>query len=74
MGSTERNWSVVCRADGLTSAHLVAKDSSGNGNDLPLVSPPMHLDVDISKAGYSLTHRLVFNFSHFMQASDKKSL
>ncbi len=52
MGSSERNWSVVCRADGLTSAHLVAKDSSGNGNDLPLVSPPMHLDADISKAGY----------------------
>ena len=36
------------------SAHLVAKDSSGNGNDLPLVSPPLHFDADIKKVRLTL--------------------
>ncbi|KAK9918751.1 hypothetical protein WJX75_006574 [Coccomyxa subellipsoidea] len=42
-------------ADGQMSAHLVAKDSSGNGNDLPLVSPPLHFDADIKKDGKQLS-------------------
>ncbi|BDA49076.1 probable Sushi, von Willebrand factor type A, EGF and pentraxin pentraxin domain-containing protein at C-terminar half [Coccomyxa sp. Obi] len=37
------------------TSHFVAKDSSGNGNDLPLVSPPLHSDVDISKDGKQLS-------------------
>ena len=44
----------MCRADGQMSAHLVAKDSSGNGNDLPLVSPPLHFDADIKKVRLTL--------------------
>ena len=31
----------------------MAKDSSGNGNDLPLVTPPMRQDVTISQVGTS---------------------
>lgn len=37
------------RDGGIHKDHLSAKDSSGNGNDLPLVIPPVRKDVTISK-------------------------
>ena len=39
----------TCRDGGIHRDHLVAKDSSGNGNDLPLVTPPLRQDVTISQ-------------------------
>ncbi|KAK9814590.1 hypothetical protein WJX72_008328 [[Myrmecia] bisecta] len=36
---------------GLVKVHLVAKDSSGRGNDLPLIVPPERQDVTIDKDG-----------------------
>ena len=39
------------RDGGGMRAHLVARDSSGHGNDLPLVSPPLRHDVVITKVG-----------------------
>ena len=40
-----------CRDDAMSMehSHFVAKDSSGHGNDLPLVSVPMQHDAVISK-------------------------
>lgn len=37
------------RDGGIHKDHLIAKDSSGNGNDLPLVAPPLHQRVTISQ-------------------------
>ena len=47
----------TCRDGGIHKDHLVAKDSSGNSNDLPLVTPPTRQDVQISQAG---THTHTF--------------
>lgn len=35
------------RDGGIHKEHLAAKDSSGNGNDLPLIVPPTRKDVTI---------------------------
>jgi len=43
-----------CREDAAGS-HLVAKDSSGKGNDLPLISPPLRQDVGISNVSNALS-------------------
>ena len=44
---------ALYRDGGIHRDHLVAKDSSGNGNDLPLVTPPLRQDVSISQVGVS---------------------
>ncbi|KAK9844409.1 hypothetical protein WJX74_002134 [Apatococcus lobatus] len=36
---------------GVVQAHLVAKDSSGHGNDLPLINPPTRIDDKIEQGG-----------------------
>jgi hypothetical protein len=36
-------------ADGRPLPHLTAKDASGNGNNLPLITPPQPRPVTISK-------------------------
>jgi hypothetical protein len=38
-----------CREDGVVRDPRVAKDSSGQGNDLPLIVPPVRRDVTITK-------------------------
>lgn len=45
------NLKLLCRDGGIHKDHLVAKDSSGNGNDLPLVVPPLRQRVTISQVG-----------------------
>ena len=37
------------RHPGVVQAHLVAKDSSGHGNDLPLINPPTRIDDTIEQ-------------------------
>ena len=66
LGSSKRHTGVglICRDDGIHKDHLVAKDSSGNSNDLPLVTPPTRQDVQISQArsrtrSWSFDHALV---------------
>jgi hypothetical protein len=39
----------MCSDGDQAHSHLVAKDSSGHGNDLPLVSVPLRRDVTITK-------------------------
>ena len=36
--------------DGRPLPHLTAKDASGNGNNLPLITPPQPRPVTITKA------------------------
>jgi len=53
--------------DGIHKDHLVAKDSSGNGNDLPLVTPPSRQDVQISQNGKSFSSSsIVFENNYAM--------
>ena len=42
----------TCRHPGVVQAHLVAKDSSGHGNDLPLINPPTRIDDTIEQVKF----------------------
>lgn len=44
---------LTCRHPGVVQAHLVAKDSSGHGNDLPLINPPTRIDGTIEQVQQS---------------------
>ena len=40
---------VLCSAGAKTQVHQIAKDISGHGNDLPLITPPARKDMVIKK-------------------------
>ena len=40
---------VLCSAGAKTQIHQIAKDISGHGNDLPLITPPARKDMVIKK-------------------------
>ena len=40
---------LPCSAGAKTQIHQIAKDISGHGNDLPLITPPARKDMVIKK-------------------------
>ena len=40
---------LLCSAGAKTQIHQIAKDISGHGNDLPLITPPARKDMVIKK-------------------------
>ena len=68
-GSPECDILELCSAGAKTQVHQVAKDISGHGNDLPLVTPPARKDMVIDKVrqdkhSQSPSHCMLYNAEH----------